>query len=308
MLKKLIILLLTCTTSSLWADNLVEDAGIGIDAAELRVLVDAWDPGMRQEAASNREARRAFLEQALANKRLAAEVDKITEKDDPEFFWQVQMAVRTAKLRLYLDHYRKQIKVPDMGDLAREQYLAYKEKYAAVPEKRASSHILIKCLPGVCDRKTKRVEAEKVLARLEQGESFESLVKKYSEDPGTKARKGSLDKWVWKGEPFMVRPYLAALFKLKKVGDHSGLVESRFGFHIIRLDGIQPEKYLPFDEVKQKIVDILTEQYRTLSMVEFNKSYQFSKNARIDDAALDKFFAGLKRERHAASKKTADAK
>ena len=306
MLKKLVILLLLCATPTLWADKLIEDAGVSIDTQELKVLVDAWDPGMRQEAASDKEARKAFLEQAMANKRLAAEVDKITAKDDPDFFWKVKMAIRTIKLRLYLEHYRDQIEIPDMSDLAKEAYLAYKDKYGAVPEKRASSHILIKCLPGVCDRKTKRVEAEKVLAKLKNGESFESLVAQYSQDPGTKARKGSLDKWVWKGEPYMVRPYLAALFKLKKVGDHSGLVESRFGFHIVRLDGIQPAKYLPFDEVKQKIVDALAEQYRTLSMVEFNKSYQFSKNAHIDDAALDRFFAGLKHGHHQHPAKTAD--
>jgi len=303
MMKLLKTLLILSFAPTLWAGSLIEDGGVGLDREELEAIVKSWDPGMRQEAMVDKEARKAFLEQALANKRLAAEVDRITARDDPAFYWKTQLAFRTVKLRAYLDRYREQIEVPDMESLAREQYLAYKEKYAAVPEKRASSHILIKCLPGVCDRNEKRPEAEAVLEKLRKGESFEALVARYSEDPGTRERKGSLGKWVWKGEAHMVRPYLAALFDLDKVGDYSGLVESRFGFHIIRLDGIRKEKYLPLEEVRDKIIETLRERYRTLAMIELNKSYLLSDKARIDEAALDRLFAELADKRHHAGNK-----
>ncbi len=303
MFKKLIMLTLLAASPLLWADNLVEDNGMGMDRLELERLIETWDPGMRAEAAADPDVRRSFLEQALANKRLAAKVDAVKLEDDPGFYWKTRLALRNMKVKLYLEHYRKQIKVPDMSELAEEQYRANREKYAAVPEKRASSHILIKCLPGVCDRKKKRPIAEEVLRKLKAGESFEKLVEEYSGDEGTKGRKGSLDKWIRKGEPHIVPRYVGALFNIDKVGGYSGIVETRFGFHIIRLDGVQKAKFQTFDEVKDKIIGILEEQYRTLQMIELNKNYQFSDKARVDDKALDKLFADFQKNRFARAER-----
>ncbi len=301
MLKKVMLLLALAFSPLLWAGNLIEDAGVGMDQLELKHLIDSWDPGMRAEAAADPDARRSFLEQALANKRLAAKVDEIKLGDDPDFYWKSRLALRNMKVKLYLEHYRQQIKVPDMSELAEEQYLANREKYAAVPEKRASSHILIECLPGVCDRKKKRPIAEEVLRKLKAGASFEKLVEEYSDDEGTKARKGSLDKWIRKGEPHIVVRYVGALFDIDKVGDYSDIVETRFGFHIIRLDGIQKARFKSFDEVKDKIIADLEEQYRTLQMIELNKQYHLSDKAFVDDKALDKLFADFRKERFARS-------
>lgn len=83
-------------------------------------------------------------------------------------------------------------------------------------------HILVKTKP----------EAILLLARLDRGEKFEDLAKKYSVDTGTKNNGGMID-FFTKGK--MIESFSEAAFSLRKPGDISGIVETRFGFHIIQL-------------------------------------------------------------------------
>ncbi len=80
-----------------------------------------------------------------------------------------------------------------MTALAAERYQTEKDKYALVPEERYSSHILLLCEPGVCDRDARRVEAQKILDELKAGADFRELAGKYSEDPGSKDEGGQFD-------------------------------------------------------------------------------------------------------------------
>ncbi len=93
-----------------------------------------------------------------------------------------------------------------------------------------------------------RKKAEEVLARAKAGENFEKLVKKYSEDPGSKD-KGGLYEDFKRGD--MVKPFEDASFDLP-VGSISDLVETQYGYHIIKVIGRKKETR-PFDEVKEML-------------------------------------------------------
>lgn len=77
---------------------------------------------------------------------------------------------------------------------------------------------------------------------------FDELARELSDDKGSAMRGGSLG---WFGHGAMVKPFEDAVFALKNVGDISTPFESRFGWHIAKLDGKRGT--LPFEEVKEDI-------------------------------------------------------
>jgi peptidyl-prolyl cis-trans isomerase D len=123
-----------------------------------------------------------------------------------------------------------------------------KEKSGFVePERREASHILITFGK---DPAAALKEADKVLALAKSGQDFAALAKKYSQDPGSAHNGGSLG---WMNRSGFVAPFANALFGMKAVGDIVGPVKSQYGYHIIRLDGIQPGGTKTLAEVRPEI-------------------------------------------------------
>ncbi len=77
-----------------------------------------------------------------------------------------------------------------------------------------------------------RREAEQVVEEIRKGGDFEVLARRFSDDPGSKERGGDLG-WFKQGQ--MVRPFEQVAFAMRP-GDVSGIVETQFGFHIIKLE------------------------------------------------------------------------
>ncbi len=128
-----------------------------------------------------------------------------------------------------------------------------------VPERLHLRHILLSVDPKAspADREKTRQKAEDILKRLKAGEDFGKLAQQYSDDPGSKTRGGDLGP-IAKGQT--VPQFEAAAFALKKPNDLSPVVESNYGFHIIQLvERIEPST-VPFDQVKDRIANLLKQQ------------------------------------------------
>lgn len=169
--------------------------------------------------------------------------------DTPKMQALIDKAVADTVLKeMYQQYLEKAMAGKKIEGLAQDQYKAYPEKYKNPPEISAS-HILLdfnkKCKEDV------RVLAEKIRKQLLDGADFKELVKKYSDDPSARKNKGDLGYF---SKQRMVKEFSDAAFALKKAGDISPVIESKFGFHIIRLDQEQRSTAIPFEKVKDKLV------------------------------------------------------
>jgi peptidyl-prolyl cis-trans isomerase C len=128
------------------------------------------------------------------------------------------------------------------------------------PERVRASHILIG-VPENADAAAKaqaRTRAEQVLKDVKAGKDFAALAKQHSSDPGSAANGGDLG-FFQQGQ--MVGPFNDVAFSLKP-GSTSELVETQFGFHIIRVAEKQPGRAVPLEEVRTKVEEFLQNQNR----------------------------------------------
>jgi peptidyl-prolyl cis-trans isomerase D len=126
-------------------------------------------------------------------------------------------------------------------------------------EERRASHILIaapKDAPAA-ERAKAKAKAEEVLAQAKKSpDSFAELAKKYSQDPGSAVKGGDLD-YFTRGA--MTKPFEDAAFALKP-GEISGVVETEFGFHIIKLTDVKAPKQKTFEEMRPELEAELKKQ------------------------------------------------
>lgn len=120
------------------------------------------------------------------------------------------------------------------------------------PEQRTASHVLIAVDKAATPaaKAQARAKAVQLTALLQKSPaSFAEVARKESQDPGSAAQNGSLGSF---GRGAMVKPFDDAVFTMKP-GEIRGPVESEFGFHIIRLDAIQPAAVPPLDSLRAQI-------------------------------------------------------
>src|SRR5204862_7337677 len=114
-----------------------------------------------------------------------------------------------------------------------------------------ASHILLRLNPNATadEKAQKKARAEEALKKVKaKVADFAALAKEYGEDP-TKDRGGDLG-WFTKGR--MVKPFEDAAWPMKD-GQISGIVETQFGYHIIRKVGHKPARKKNFKEVEDQI-------------------------------------------------------
>lgn len=137
-----------------------------------------------------------------------------------------------------------------------------------------ASHILV----------SDEAKAKELRARIEKGESFESLAKQFSEDP-TGKNGGDLG-YLMRGS--LEPSFENALFALK-VGEIAGPLTTPYGFHLIKKTGERPISTRPYDEVEKQVRTMLENQKFQTWLADAKKRHAVS----MDLTVLEKSSAAL---------------
>ena len=137
---------------------------------------------------------------------------------------------------------------------ALEWYEQNRDQFVS-PLQRQSSHILLAASPEGDDEVLAR--ANELVARLDAGEDFAALAGEFSEDPGSASLGGDLG---WNERGVFVPEFEEALFGLEEVGRYTAPVQTQFGYHIIRLDGLRGGDIAPFEDAREDVLADLQER------------------------------------------------
>ncbi|MFJ3487266.1 SurA N-terminal domain-containing protein [Pseudomonas sp. NPDC090202] len=151
---------------------------------------------------------------------------------------------------------------------------AYQKEIANLAEQRRAAHILIEVNDKTSDAQAK-AKLEEVQQRLAKGEDFAALAKEFSQDPGSSSKGGDLG---YAGKGVYDPAFEDALYALNK-DQVSAPVRSQFGWHLIKLLGVEAPSVPTFASLKDKLTRELKSQQVEQKYVEASK--------KLEDAAFE---------------------
>lgn len=151
------------------------------------------------------------------------------------------------------------------------------------PERVKASHILIKTEAADTEeiKAEKRKRIEDLLVRVKGGQEFADIASENSDCPSSK-NGGDLG-FFGKGQ--MVKAFEDAAFALEK-GEISGIVETRFGYHIIKLTEKEAAKTTPFDEISKDIVEYLFNMKKQMEIEKYIQALKDVAKIEYSDSTL----------------------
>ena len=196
---------------------------------------------------------------------------------------------------LDLDALKAGIAVTD--EELRKYYSENAARYTVAEERRAS-HVLINAAKDApaAERTQAKARAEGLLADLRKNPAaFAEVAKKNSNDTASAARGGDLDFFA---RGAMVKPFEDAAYAMKP-GEISNLVETDFGFHIIRLDAVRGGEKKPFEAVRAEIDEEVKKQLAQKKYAE--AAEQFTNTAYEQAESLQPLIDKLKLKKQTAT-------
>lgn len=258
---------------------LAEAKNSSIDVTDLRGDALRIPAEIRKSTLANPEAVQQLTNNLVVRRALAAEAEATGMAQDPA----VQGALRVARDRVLSD-----LLFARMDDanrparsiveaIAEANYKANPKRFD-LPEEFGASHILIKS-----DTANAKEKALSLLAQLKVGADFAALARQHSQD--NSSHNGGNLGYFAAGQ--MVGPFDAAVQRMKTPGELSNLVETQFGFHIIKFEGKRPAGVRPFENVK----DILMREAEAKILMDKRREHtqKIQDTVKFDRAAIEAF-------------------
>lgn len=215
-------LLLCFAVSAKAADDVV--AKVGNKNITVREFNDRYEDVLKQ--AINPPSKETFLEDLIRYEIGVQEAEKRNMQGDPVVREKIRQAMYAGLVEKEIGDKVKAIKVNEAE---------MKDYYSKNPEIR-TSHILIEFKPEATNdqKKAAKERAEEIYKEVRKSKRpFEELVALYTDDVLSKRSGGDVG---WQSSVTLVPNYYNAALRLK-VGEITGLVETQYGYHIIKLTG-----------------------------------------------------------------------
>lgn len=228
-------------------------------------------------AASEEEVNQSFEELKKSLDEDEEYKKKLEELGIDDTYLKAQQA-QDLTIQKYKENFDNTVEISD--EEMKTYYEEHKDDYYKDEVK--ASHILISTVDDngkeLSDEKKKEAKekAEDVLKKVNSGEEFSEIAKEYSDDTASGSQGGDLG-YFGKGQ--MVQAFEDAAFSLQP-GEISDIVETEFGYHIIKVyDKI--DEQLPFDDVKEEIKATLTENKYIDDIEKITENAKVEKNESI---------------------------
>ena len=242
-----------------------------------RMSPEAFDAALRRDLLVQ-QVSGALADSGFASRAVSRQLARIRAQQREIAAYQVRAETQSAKsaigadaIRAFYDSNPSRFQVPEEVDVdylvlsadallaservSAEEIKAFYEANAArygEPEQRRASHILFGIKSGASDsdREKARERASRILREVRKAPGrFAALAKENSSDTGSASKGGDLGLF---SRGMMVPAFEEAAFRLK-LNQISDLVESDFGFHVIKITGIKPGKMKSLDEARPEI-------------------------------------------------------
>jgi peptidyl-prolyl cis-trans isomerase C len=282
---------------------LAENAQARLTRADYDADIQRLPAEMREAFASDPRRLSTYLTNLLIVKTLAAEGRKAGLENDPVLQRRIALEVDRALADLQLRRLEEtagkefDTKAGEYVVKAKELYLVDKNKYR-VPEQISASQILFDLKRHTPDEAL--ALAAQTRTKLVAGADFAATAKELSDDPTAKANGGEIG---WFTRDRMDPSFSQAAFDMKNVGDISEPIKSRFGYHLIRLEGRRPAEVRPFEAVQPQIMTELRKRYVEAQRDAKTEAIRIDPALKVNQPAVDalvyrgdpEMFSGSKR-------------
>ena len=213
------------------------------------------NPDQKAQVLNRAGIYREMAEMIYTVRVLAAEAESMPDFDREQAQWSAQMVYQRSLMQIYRQKYiTYMLKDVDWEKTAKEAYRVQKDQYMT-EEMVNASHILIKA-EGRSDKDAQDL-AGSLRQRALDGEDFEKLAREYSQDPSAAGNGGNLG-FFKRGN--MVKPFDKAVFAMQDPGSISEVINTKFGYHVIKFHARQIPQQMAFDDVKAPLIDELQKQ------------------------------------------------
>lgn len=218
-----------------------------ITSADLEEIISHYPENQRTLIRTSPENRDAFVKDLVTIMVVSDAAKKKGYDKSRAFKKQIQLIRDQLLATAYLT--KEIFGNVTVSDKDAEDYYGKNRKVFERPEQLRARHILIAVRQDAGDdeKKTAKTKAEGILARIKKGEDFAKLAGEFSDDPGSKQKGGELGFFP---KNSMIPPFDKAAFELEP-GGVSGVVETSFGYHIIKAEEKKKAEIPPYDAVKE---------------------------------------------------------